>query len=116
MAKISVADALAALQDAGIQWSEEQSAMIDSLAADSLKVQAVSILAGSEEKNLPGKLIEEPATEADAWAEHFFSFAEEFANDFKGEVKNVQGGATRMVRVVGFDTPVGHFKVELRSE
>lgn len=115
MAKISVADALAALQDAGLAWTEEQQTMIDSLAAESLKAQAVAIIGGNGE-NLPGLLVDDPSAEADEWADRIFTFAEDFANEFAGTVKNVQGGATRMVRMVGVDTPVGHLKIELRSE
>jgi hypothetical protein len=61
-------------------------------------------------------LVSKSSESADEWAENIFSLAENFANDFVGESKNVQGGAVRTVRVVGFDTPAGHFKIELRSE
>lgn len=117
MAKqISVADALAALEAAGVNFEElGMSDAVTELTNAALKSRAVAILSGDGDK-LPGKLIDKPTRSAEEWAEFLFTVAEDFANDFAGEVKNVQGGATRMVRVVGIESPVGHFRLDLRSE
>lgn len=123
MAKaISVMEALAVLSESGIELGEEHAEAIKSLTEQAFKSRAVAIIGGNGD-NLPGKLNELPKNSsytreefAAEWANRFFRMAEDFANDFVGDVKNVQGGAVRTVRVVGIDTPAGHFKVELRSE
>jgi hypothetical protein len=116
MAKsISLADALAVLRDSGIELGEEHSEAIAELEKAARMGAAVSIIGGDGEK-FPGKLVDKPKFSAEEWADRIMEFSEDFANDFLGEVKPVQGGATRMVRVVGIDTPAGHFKLDLRSE
>lgn len=116
MAKaISVTDALAVLVDSGFQFGEEHAEMIHSLISETFKAQAIAILSGDEKHT--GKLVGEKGHKsAEEWAEVLFSFGEDFANEFTGEAKNVQGGAVRMVRLVGLDIPAGHLKVELRSD
>lgn len=115
MAKaISVTDALAVLVDSGFQFGDEHKEMIGALISETFKAQAVAILAGDEKHT--GKLIGEKGHKsAEEWADVLFSFGEDFANEFVGEVKNVQGGAERMVRMVGIDIPAGHLRVELKS-
>lgn len=117
MAKaISVMEALSVLADAGIELGEDHAEAIKSLTEQAYKSRAVAIIGGDADK-YPGKLNENNSeSDAEAWVTRLFDMAEDFANDFVGETKNVQGGAVRTVRVVGIDSPAGHFKVELRSE
>jgi hypothetical protein len=117
MAKtISIADALSTLAAAGIELGAEHADAIAELTRSAYLSRAVEVIGGNGE-NLPGKLVGyKGSMTAEDWAGRLFDFAELFANDFAGEAKNVQGGAVRMVRVVGIDTPHGHLKVELRSE
>jgi hypothetical protein len=117
MAKnISIADALSVLSEAGITLGEEHAEAIAEMTKQAYLSRAVEIFAGNGE-NLPGKLTGDKGNKsAEDWASDMFDFAETVQNELVGEVKNVQGGATRMVRVFGIDTPAGHLKVELRSE
>jgi hypothetical protein len=116
MAKsVSITEALSVLASAGINLGEEHAEAIKELTRSAFFSRAQEIIAGNDD-NLPGKLIAKSERNAEDWTTVLFDLSEEFANDFAGEAKNVQGGAVRMVRVVGIDTPAGHFKVELRSE
>jgi hypothetical protein len=116
MAKsVSVLDALAVLSEAGITLGEEHAEAIRELTNATFLSSAVSILAGDDTHK--GKLTGDKENKsADEWATDLFNLADAMRNEFVGEEKNVQGGAVRMVRVVGIDTPNGHLKVELRSE
>lgn len=117
MAKtISVADALAALAANGVDFEAlGMSDAVAELTSAALKSRAVEIIGGNGD-NLPGKLISKPELSAEEWTENLFTLAESFVEDFASDVKNVQGGAVRTVRVVGIETPFGHLKIELKSE
>lgn len=117
MAKnISVLDALAVLAESGIDFGSDHNEAIAELTRSAYMSRAVEIIGGNGD-NLPGKLVGDKTDfTAEQWATDLFDLASNVANQFVGEVKNVQGGATRTVRVVGIDTPHGHLKLELRSE
>lgn len=113
MAKnVSITEALSVLAEAGINVGEEYADAIAELTRSAFLSRAVEIFAGNDD-NLPGKLVEGDATE---WASDMFDLAERMSNEVVGNVTKVQGGAVRMVRVFGIDTPNGHLKVELKSE
>jgi hypothetical protein len=116
MAKnVSLSDALAAIESAGISFNAEQTAALEELKSAAFRQPAVEIFEGNGE-NLPGKLVEDAASDGEAWVTHLFSLAEEFYTDVVADLnRKVQGGAIRDVRVVGIDTPHGHLKIELRS-
>jgi hypothetical protein len=116
MAKtISIADALSTLAAAGIELGAEHAEAIAELTRSAFMSRAVEIFDGNGE-NLPGKLHEDAELDGAGWADVSFDLAANMVRDLAGEAKNVQGGAVRMVRVFGIDTPDGHLKVELRSE
>lgn len=117
MAKsISVLDALAVLADNGINLSEEHADAIKELTTAAFLSAAVEIFAGNGE-NLPGKLTGDKGNKsAEVWATEMFDLAETMRNEFTGESKKIQGGAVRMVRQFGIDTPNGHLTVMLKSE
>lgn len=115
MAKsISVLDALAVLKDSGISFGEEHAEAIAELTRATFMTAAVEIIAGNG-KNLPGKLADDAETSSEDWASNLFDLAETLRNEFTGEVKSVQGGAVRMVRTLGIDTPNGHLSIQLKS-
>ena len=116
MAKsISIAEALAVLAANDIQWTEEQEAAIAELKSAAFLGTAVEVFDGNGD-NLPGKLVEDSESDGEVWATDMFALSERMVSDIVSDVKNVQGGAVRTVRMFGIETPNGHLKVELRSE
>lgn len=116
MAKeISLAQALAAIESAGLSFTKEQTAALEEMKNAALRQPAVEIFDGNGE-NLPGKLVEDAAHDGEAWVTDLFNLAENFFVDIVSDEKKVQGGAMRSVRKVGIDTPHGHLVIELKNE
>jgi hypothetical protein len=114
MAKMDVLAALAVLTENGLVLDDESNKAIAALTEKAFKGEALAVLSGDE--NHTGKLIGEKGMKsAETWVSEMFALSATVRNEMIGEIKKVQGGAQRMVRVFGFDTPDGYLKVELRS-
>jgi hypothetical protein len=116
MAKnISVLDALAVLAESGITLGAEHEEVIRELTTATFLAAAVTILDGDETHT--GKLVGDKGNDSsEQWATDLFDLAEKMRNEFTGETKKIQGGAVRMVRQIGLDTPNGHLSIMLKSE